>query len=412
MAREVSADMIMGVINAVQHVRVLETAIYRIAFPRKGDPPTTRTPQVLYLHKQIHLLTSQMRRIGLEDVLVGTSITRNASEELLKILEFCFLKGSWEHVRLGMHESVATALVLRSQNMEYVDLNYMFKTTLGDPSCSALSHHVALALLIDKSKTMRIGHKFVSGCVHHLHPIRDAIFWVALYLFMSWTPVEKGGLGGDHPNLADPAQWFGTPLLRERKDINNKTRMRPESTLKAIKSALRDPNCLNLSQEEEAGFHKRHGPRHNAVSILKDGGVDASNQNGLGRWETDKRTQNYPWYKLARQAVLTMAGTPKNDFGSQSHNPSWNLAEVSESIKTKADPIASEWNKFILNPETYHLWKDKKGNQSSGPSISSRAFNDVSSFFPIIVGIQVIALLHYQIETNVVMILCRTLFPS
>jgi hypothetical protein len=262
--------------------------------------------------------------------------------------------------------------------LEHLDLNYIFKTTLGDPSCGQLSHHTAFSALIDKSKTMRIGHKFVTGCIHHLRPIRDPIFWVGLYLLMCWTSVEKGGLGGDYPNLADSAQWFGTPLLRERKDINNKTRMRPESTLKAIKAALRDPDCLNLSAEEEASFQKRHSMRHNAVSILEDGGVDAMQQNSLGRWETDKRTQSYSWFKLAREAVLTMAGTPKNDFGSQQHKPTWNTVQAGESLKTKAHPFASEWNRVISNPENYHSWKDKKGNPCSGPSISAKAFNDVS----------------------------------
>ena len=378
-SRAVSPDMIMSVINAVQWIKELETPIFRIARPRMGDPPTTRTPRVLNLHKQIHLQTSAMRRIGLEDVLVGTSVTYNASLELFKMLEHCFKKGSWESVRLGMHESFGTATVLRSDNMEHIDLNYLFKTTLGDPSCDVLSCHPALAVLIDKSKTMRIGHKYVSGCVHHKQAIRCAIFWVGLCLHMRWLPVEKGGMGGNFPNLANAAEWFGTPLLCEAKNINNKTRMRPESSLKAIKGALQDPDCLSLTEEEMPSRHKGHGPRHAAISILDDGGVPGPEQNSIGRWEMEKRSMFYGWFKLARQAVLTMAGTPKNDFGSQQHSTTWTLVQPSDSLKTKAHQVASEWNSIICNPEGYGLWKDKNGKQCLRPSISAKAFNDVSS---------------------------------
>jgi hypothetical protein len=139
-----------------------------------------------------------------------------------------------------------------------------------------------------------------------------------------------------------------------------------------------------LDAEEEASFHKRHAPRHNAVSMLEDSGVDGMGQNAMGRWEMDKRTQNYLWYKLSRQAVLSMAGTPKNDFGSQQYKPTWSLVQPSESLKSKAAPIASEWkllwNKVMSNPDTYHSWKDNNGKSCSGPSISAKAFNDVSCY--------------------------------
>ena len=341
-SRAATPDMIMGVIDAAQDLRALETLIHRIAFPQRQDPPTTRTPSVLYLQKQTHLMVSEMRRICLEDVLVGTIVTRNASEELLKILQYCFKKGTFEHVRLGTHESMGTALVLRSQNMEHLDLNYIFRTTLGDTLCNQLSCHEALAAMIDKSKVKRIGHKYIAGCVHHLEAIRDAMFWLGLYLLMCWTPVAKGGIGGNHPNLADAAQWFGTPLLREAKHINNKTRMRPESSLKAIKAALMDPECLNLSGEEAATFGKRHSMRHNSISILEDMAVDPQNQNSFGKWEMDKRNQNYACYMLSRTAVLAMGWTPKNDLGSQAHKPTWNLVKASESLKTIADSMSSE----------------------------------------------------------------------
>ena len=196
--------------------------------------------------------------------------------------------------------------------------------------------------MIDKSNVMRIGHKYIAGCVHHLEVIRDAIFWSGLYLLMCWTPVAKGGIGGNHPNLADAAQWFGTPLLREAKRINNKTRMRPKSSLKAIKAALMDPECLNLSGEEAATFGKRHSMRHNSISILEDMAVDPQNQNSFGKWEMDKRNQNYACYMLSRTAVLAMGWTPKNDLGSQAHKPTWNLVKASESLKTIADPMSSE----------------------------------------------------------------------
>jgi hypothetical protein len=117
---------------------------------------------------------------------------------------------------------------------------------------------------------------------------------------MCWQSVEKGGVGGNYPNLADSADWFGTPLLREMRHINDKTRMRPDASLRAIKAALQHPRCLGLADEELHQIPKRHAPRHNAIDILEDGAVQPQDQKSHGKWKQDKRNMHYGRLKLAR----------------------------------------------------------------------------------------------------------------
>jgi hypothetical protein len=260
--------MIDSVAAAVAHICELEKGILRVANPLAPDSIGVRGARIAAIRNRVAKQKATMRRLTQEEPLIGTQAAVINSDDMKTILEWCFKKGTPEHRRLAMHLALGTATLMRSNNMESMALNYMFVGQVGDSSIQGLDVHKVLAFLVDRSKTNQTGHKFVTGAVHHLDPIRCPIFWTAVWLVTRFLPFAQGGLGGSYPAL-NTKEWYETPLMCERDQVDTKAQMSAEKTLAAITEALRE--SLDLGDAEVLSSKKRHLCRTLGVDTLMSG---------------------------------------------------------------------------------------------------------------------------------------------
>jgi hypothetical protein len=376
--------MINKVTAGAQNVFTAELPIHRILNPDLRDPDGVRNTRVAAYSKTAALRTSEIRRIGLEDPLIDTHLTVLSADQMLKIAIYCFKTGTPESIRAAMHQFLGMALVMRSDNLEHLSLNYMFASTLGDPALSGLTVHEIICFLVDRGKVNRIGHKFVSGAVHNLEILRCPIFWLSMWLVFRFLSIENGGVGGKFPNVSKPKAWYGTPLMIEIGKVDTMEYMTDKSTLAAITDLMVNEDCLDMDEDRVQGFKKRHAMRVAAVHKMEQGNVPAPDQNSVGSWSDDKRQMCYAWAKLSRRALLTLGGTAENAAG-QHHFPTWNCVKPVTSLKAKVLLVVEEWRKLVKDPGNA-VWKDdavpeiqssggkKRKVRNQGPTICAEAF--------------------------------------
>ena len=362
---------------AAQNVYNMELVIYRIAYPKeRARLQDVRTQRINEIVRSVAMRTARVRRLGLEDPLIDTHVTALGGDEILILAEYCFTKGDFDNIRVGVHLFLGIACVLRSINIELLGLNYLYSSRLGDSSLRGLKIIPVFCALIDRSKTNQFGKKFVTGCCHHLEVIRCPIFWTSLMLLLRFLPVERGGIGGSYPQLNDPRSWYDTPLLVRSDQPNSRTPLTPDSTLKELKLVL--TACLCLNAEEILFAKKRHGMRHSAVGLLESGGVEPEEQCSLGNWSSDRRSVFYAWSKLSRKAVLTMGGSPRNEAGVQDHRVTWRGVNPSDDFKAKVLPVAAEWN-HAMQDANNPVWTGYSGGEYKPPTACAKAFNKVTT---------------------------------